>query len=350
VQTLPKVELVRKLSQKTGTLQVTKNLVADSGELPTDLSYVFYVALFSDETYTVRVSDVKRFSFENGTSSIVEFANLTPGMKYYIAETDANGNRVLSGMLSDDYSFVADFPNGNNVEIPTTGDVVTLSFNNTVFELAGAAPSLSGQLTVTKRVRNSSGSAQKTDETFYIGIFTDNTYGTLASGLSSNPIAISMDGASQSEETVTVSFDGNGTTTYYLTEITDEGTPVSRDASFAYTAGYSDVKVSYSASQVDQSVTVTNTQNETETEPMTQVEPDTEPDTFVEPTTEPPTTETPQSETPQSESESESETNAEGKEVKTGDDTPIALYVGICLIAALILAEEFWRRRRNANR
>ena len=81
-----------------GSVQVTKEVTVNGEGTPSKAT--FYTALFSDEACTNRITEVKALNMNGEKSTTVEFSTdkdgnyLPVGTKYYVAETDKDGNAI----------------------------------------------------------------------------------------------------------------------------------------------------------------------------------------------------------------------------------------------------------------
>jgi hypothetical protein len=280
----------------------------------------FYVALFADAACTQRESAVQALSFSNSSVATVEFTELDMSKTYYVGETDAAGNVISQGTLESGEIYVADFSNGNQVVTEEDG-VTTVTFDNQFYTLPRNYYK-EGQLTITKKLLAADGTAKSGNETFYAGIFADEAYTTLSDQVSVNIVELSLNGAAEASATVSVSFPDGGSTTLYVTEVDASGNPVAGSASFQYEMTVDQSNVTISEDNLEATVTIINKEQE-----------------------EPGTEATEESSAKTSTQETQTEQQAQG--VKTGDDTPIALYLTLFLAAALVLLEGERRRRRT---
>jgi pilin isopeptide linkage protein len=332
------------LKKAVGSAKVTKHLIMSGGPLAAD-DASFYVALFEDAACTKRVSEIKTLTFQASSSDTEEFQNLEIGKTYYLSETDENGTAIAQGTLLTGEIYVADYTDGQKFTAQKD-EAAELSFNNEFFTLPSGFY-LEGELTITKKYYGADGEAKDSDEVFYAGIYEDPDFTQPAENVSENVVALSLNGASEASTVVRVSMPDSGTTTLYVTEVDETGTPVANAEDFQYTVSVDNPEVTLTTTEFAAEVVITNTEltpDETETEPE---EPDseltTEPET--EPETEPKTTLTTE---PKTTPATESETT---KSVKTGDETPIETYVILLAASAVILliAEER-KRRRNVQK
>ncbi|MCD8078579.1 MAG: DUF11 domain-containing protein [Lachnospiraceae bacterium] len=304
------------------TVTVTKTLTWDGVEITAE-DYTFYVALYADEDCTTRMTEVKALTFENSASESVTFTGLEIGRTYYVSECEEDGTAILSGTISDGTLFAVTFDNDENSVTIADGMAAEITFENQFVEIPTGFY-VQGYLTITKILLDADGSALASDAVFYAGIFTDSSYTTLAENVSTNIVELDLaaDGSEGSEVSVTidVAAAGDEDTVLYVTEveIDEDGNvvPVADDASFGYTVSYSGSEVTLTSTDTEATVTITNKEIEEEEET-------------------------------ESESETETETDTE-EAVQTGDETPLAQYFALLLLAlAIIVAEMFYLRRRE---
>jgi hypothetical protein len=334
------------LSAAGGKAQVTKRLIMSGVPMAAD-SAAFYTALFEDADCTRRVSDIKTLEYKNASSSTVTFENLEAGKTYYAAETDANGTVISQGELVTGELYLAEFDGGQKVTVTKDG-TAELTFVNEFFTIP-TGYYLEGELTVTKELLKADGEAATSDETFYAGIFADASFETLSDAVSQNIVALSLNGASQASKVVHVVMPESGTITLYVTEVDETGTPVDKVEEFPYEVSVSQTEVTLTTAEYASEVVITNSEIPApETKPESNSgrsasEPETESETT--PATEPET----QAATPSTSSTTPSQTTAASQTVKTGDQTPITLYVALFAAAAiaLLITAEARRRRRD---
>ncbi len=295
------------------SIHVTKHLTSNgAGLIPTDQT--FYTALFSDEELQHRVSDVKALVFQNTSSSTVTFDDLATGTTYYVAETDISGTAIPSGLLPTGELYEAVFPNGNKVQLGENGGEVEFYFEN-AFPIVPGGFYKEAELTITKRLISSSGEDINSNETFYAGIFEDEQHTVLSSRVPENIIALNMNGGSESSEVIIVSFDDGGSQKLYVTEVDANGKPVADAPDFEYEVSVDKASVTLSEENYSDSVTITN-KEKTETKTKSEDEMETE------------------------------ESKKSGKSVKTGDETPVEMYMLLLLAAAAALVVLGYRKKR----
>jgi cobalamin biosynthesis Mg chelatase CobN len=172
-----------------------------------------------------------------------------------------------------------------------------------------------GEVVVTKKLVDADGNAAASDETFYAGIFSDPQFTILSDQVSSNILELSLNGTSEASATVTAIIPESGTLRLYVTEVDASGTPVSSDADFEYAVSIDGSNVKLSEQNTSAVVTITNQQPA-----------DTE------------TTDAP---------EQKQTTGTTTTAVKTGDDTPMELYLILLAVSAVILVTAIVIRRRR---
>lgn len=101
---------------------------------------------------------------------------------------------------------------------------------------AEAPGTYEGSLKVSITILDPDGNPVGSDETFYAGVFVDSGHTQKASSdlVSTNPIAIPMNRGSYAEAAVPVTITGDTPIHLYVTETTEDGTPVKKADSFGY--------------------------------------------------------------------------------------------------------------------
>ena len=308
------------------SIAVTKKLTTITGDLRA-MNQTFYVALYSDEACTQRVSDVKAIEFKNASSSTVVFnENIEVNKDYYIAECSQDGTAQSMGALADGTMYEAKFNNGNKATVKEANGTTTVYFDN-VFSSIPDGYYKQGKLTITKKLLGADGNAKKSDNVFYAGIFDDADYTQLSTQVSQNIVKLDLAGGSEVSQVIKIGLDVNKTVTLYVTETDSNGKPVAGTSGFAYKVSVDGSTVTIDEANENASVTITNTENPT-------------------------TTKTTKTTTEESGNESGSSASSHSmssstKAPKTGDDTPIAMYVIILIAAAALIVFGFEKRRRS---
>ncbi|MCD7883671.1 MAG: hypothetical protein LUI87_08215 [Lachnospiraceae bacterium] len=308
----------------------------------------FYVALYYDEACTQIASDVKELVFKNASSSTVTFTNIEVGRTYYIGECDEDGTAELEGFLDGEGNLCyASFDDGNVAIVEEEDGSTTIYFSNEFYSIP-LGYSWKGELTITKKLLDADGNALESDAVFYAGIFTDPEFTTLATaddGVSESIVAIDLAGGSEASTVVSVGAAFGTTITLYVTETDENGVPVASESDeFLYIVTIDGSDVMLTENSINAEVIITNqevevTEEEVETESETETETETETESETETETE-------------TETESETETGKESETtsaVQTGDDTPLAQYFSLMLLAMAALLGEFIYRRKRDN-
>lgn len=289
------------------TIEVTKLITYNDEEFDL-IDETFYVALFDDEDLTNRVSDIKPIEFKNASASTVSFTDLKFGKTYYVAETDVDGNVIESGVFCEDGKFKVDFADGNYAEINEGDGTQTIIFENQIVTIPREYYK-DGKLTITKKLIGANGSAKASSGVFYAGIFADKEHTQLSDLIEENIVKLDLNGNSSVSKTVKVALHPKETTTLYVTEVDENGKPVSDATDFKYvvTVEGSEATMDADKDKTEATVVITNRETETKKE-------------------------------------------VGGTAVKTGDDTmiaPFAVLLGISMAAVILLVLTQKRRRKS---
>ena len=326
------------LEKAKASVEVTKSLKETDGNLMA-IDQIFYVALYSDEACEQRVSEVKEIVFKNNSVSSVKFTDLEVNQKYYVAECDAEGKAQTKGALADGTVYQARFNDGNSVTVTEPNGTQTVYFDN-VFVKKPDGFYEEGNLTITKKLVGADGNAKKGNETFYAGIFADENHTTLSDKVSQNIVPLKLNDTSEVSSVIKVGLEDNETTTLYIAETDVNGKPVAGTSDFAYKVSVSATSVVFDSVNTAASVVITNTEPEKEktTEEKEEKE-EPEKETTQKTTT---SQKTSQGSSAQTKSVTYSTTSP-----KTGDDTPIALYVVLLLAAAAVILTGIKKHNKN---
>lgn len=326
------------LEKAKASVEVTKSLKETDGNLMA-INQIFYVALYSDEACEQRVSEVKEIVFKNNSVSSVKFTDLEVNQKYYVAECDAEGKAQTKGALADGTVYQARFNDGNSVIVTEPNGTQTVYFDN-VFVKKPDGFYVEGNLTITKKLVGADGNAKKGNETFYAGIFADENHTTLSDKVSQNIVPLKLNDTSEVSSVIKVGLEDNETTTLYIAETDVNGKPVAGTSDFAYKVSVSATSVVFDSVNTAATVVITNTEPEKEktTEEKEEKE-EPEKETTQKTTT---SQKTSQGSSAQTKSVTYSTTSP-----KTGDDTPIALYVVLLLAAAAVILTGIKKHNKN---
>lgn len=326
------------LEKAKASVEVTKSLKETDGNLMA-IDQIFYVALYSDEACEQHVSEVKEIVFKNNSVSSVKFTDLEVNQKYYVAECDAEGKAQTKGALADGTVYQARFNDGNSVTVTEPNGTQTVYFDN-VFVKKPDGFYVEGNLTITKKLVGADGNAKKGNETFYAGIFADENHTTLSDKVSQNIVPLKLNDTSEVSSVIKVGLEDNETTTLYIAETDVNGKPVAGTSDFAYKVSVSATSVVFDSVNTAATVVITNTEPEKEktTEEKEEKE-EPEKETTQKTTT---SQKTSQGSSAQTKSVTYSTTSP-----KTGDDTPIALYVVLLLAAAAVILTGIKKYNKN---
>ena len=326
------------LEKAKASVEVTKSLKETDGNLMA-IDQIFYVALYSDEACEQRVSEVKEIVFKNNSVSSVKFTDLEVNQKYYVAECDAEGKAQTKGALADGTVYQARFNDGNSVTVTEPNGTQTVYFDN-AFVKKPDGFYVEGNLTITKKLVGADGNAKKGNETFYAGIFADENHTTLSDKVSQNIVPLKLNDTSEVSSVIKVGLEDNETTTLYIAETDVNGKPVAGTSDFAYKVSVSATSVVFDSVNTAATVVITNTEPEKEktTEEKEEKE-EPEKETTQKTTT---SQKTSQGSSAQTKSVTYSTTSP-----KTGDDTPIALYVVLLLAAAAVILTGIKKHNKN---
>lgn len=326
------------LEKAKASVEVTKSLKETDGNIMA-IDQIFYVALYSDEACEQRVSEVKEIVFKNNSVSSVKFTDLEVNQKYYVAECDAEGKAQTKGALADGTVYQARFNDGNSVTVTEPNGTQTVYFDN-VFVKKPDGFYVEGNLTITKKLVGADGNAKKGNETFYAGIFADENHTTLSDKVSQNIVPLKLNDTSEVSSVIKVGLEDNETTTLYIAETDVNGKPVAGTSDFAYKVSVSATSVVFDSVNTAATVVITNTEPEKEktTEEKEEKE-EPEKETTQKTTT---SQKTSQGSSAQTKSVTYSTTSP-----KTGDDTPIALYVVLLLAAAAVILTGIKKYNKN---
>ena len=326
------------LEKAKASVEVTKSLKETDGNLMA-IDQTFYVALYSDEACEQRVSEVKEIVFKNNSVSSVKFTNLEVNQKYYVAECNAEGKAQTKGTLADGTVYQARFNDGNSVTVTEPNGTQTVYFDN-VFVKKPDGFYVEGNLTITKKLVGADGNAKKGNETFYAGIFADENHTTLSDKVSQNIVPLKLNDTSEVSSVIKVGLEDNETTTLYIAETDVNGKPVAGTSDFAYKVSVSATSVVFDSANTAATVVITNTEPEKE---KTTEEKEEEEEPEKETTQKTMTSQkTSQGSSAQTKSVTYSTTSP-----KTGDDTPIALYVVLLLAAAAVILTGIKKNNKN---
>ena len=323
---------VAKEKSVSSSISVTKRLKTVAGEDILAADQTFYVALYADQECTQRVSDVKALTFKMDSVSTVTFTDLAIDTTYYIGECTADGVNYLRGQTADGTTYTAMFSNGNSVETGSNGGNKAVEFENRFVKFPDGFYK-EALLNLTKQLKNSDGKDKNSDETFYAGIFADKDYTKLSDQVSQNIVPLNLNGNSSAGAQIKVAIADSGSTTLYVTEVDADGKPVENADSFEYDLSVDTESITFTESNKAASVTLVNQERAEDEDEETDEEEIKEKTTKNTPT---PTS----SVTP---TKSTQTTNS----VKTGDNTPIGIFVVLLIAAIAVIGGGIYLKRRK---
>ena len=328
---------VAKEKSAASSISVTKRLKTVAGEDILAADQTFYVALYADEGCTQRVSDVKALTFKMDSVSTVTFTNLAVDTTYYIGECTADGVNYLKGQTADGTTYAAMFSNGNSVEIGSNGGNKAVEFENRFVKFPDGFYK-EALLNLTKQLKNSDGEDKNSTETFYAGIFADKDYTKLSDQVSQNIVPLNLNGNSSVSAQIKVAIADSGSTTLYVTEVDVDGMPVEKADSFKYDLSVDTESITFNENNKAANVTLVN-QEQAEDEDEDE---DTEKE-VKEKNTKKTLTSTPTSTSSNTPTKSIQTTKA----VKTGDNTPIGIFVILLIAAIVVIGGGIYLKRRK---
>lgn len=235
-----------------GSITVTKTLKLNNyaADIGVDAA-TFYVALFSDENRTDRISSVKPIVFEHQTVGTVVFEKLGAG-KYYIGETDKFGNLIEKGYV-DEVEYRPEYGDGYLVNLESDTYAGQIHFEN-VFDQAPKGFYYEGTLSVTKEVLRD-GKPWNTDNTYYAGVFKDAAHTELL-----GQMELKMNGKSDAtaEMKVPLGEDPDKKISFYVTEVDKNGKPLKNGKNLKFKISVKGSEVVMTGKNPMAKVTITN--------------------------------------------------------------------------------------------
>ena len=343
----PKANLVTTM----GRIEVTKMVkgIVDGNlqDVHTN-NATYYIGLFLDpdgKTPYRGEKGIKAVNIIDGNSGTISFDDIQiSGQKYYVFETDEAGKPIEylkpQGTENGFYCMAGEVLDADDkgtapeIIMENEPDGVGSATISNVYSDLPDGYYYTGDITITKSVKDEDNNIISTDYTFYAGIFAQDADGTV----SANPTEIVKltNNGSVTVEVPLGGTDGTEPITYTVKETNENGVPVSQDSTFPYTVtGEGTVNLS-----MDQTTGTINLVNTLGT-----------PDGHYqeEPTTEAPsTTESGNNNNSNSSNNNSSSSNTSSRSSKTGDNNQIMLYAGL-LAAAVVVGGVVVVRRRRRN-
>ena len=313
-----KVTMKDEKKDTSASISVTKNLKTVAGENIYAVDQTFYVALYEDENCTKLASEIKALTFKNSTSETVTFEGVEPNKTYYVGECTKDGVRYLSGVVAGT-KYVAQFTDGNSVTVETPNGSKAVYFDNRFMKFPDGFYK-EGVLSITKLFKDKTGKAKNSDETFYAGIFDDEECTKLSENVAQNIIPLNLNGSSSVTAQIKVSIAQGTSKTFYVTEVDKDGKPINEET-FKYDVSVENGEVTFDENNTSAEVTITNQEQDEDKDK------DKDKDKGKTTTTSSNATTT--------------------KAVKTGDNTPIGIFVILLIAAIVVIGGGIYLKRRK---
>ena len=313
-----KVTMKDEKKDTSASISVTKNLKTVAGENIYAVDQTFYVALYEDENCTKLASEIKALTFKNSTSETVTFEGVEPNKTYYVGECTKDGVRYLSGVVAGT-KYVAQFTDGNSVTVETPNGSKAVYFDNRFMKFPDGFYK-EGVLSITKLFKDKIGKAKNSDETFYAGIFDDEECTKLSENVAQNIIPLNLNGSSSVTAQIKVSIAQGTSKTFYVTEVDKDGKPINEET-FKYDVSVENGEVTFDENNTSAEVTITNQEQDEDKDK------DKDKDKGKTTTTSSNATST--------------------KAVKTGDNTPIGIFVILLIAAIVVIGGGIYLKRRK---
>ena len=313
-----KVTMKDEKKDTSASISVTKNLKTVAGENIYAVDQTFYVALYEDENCTKLASEIKALTFKNSTSETVTFEGVEPNKTYYVGECTKDGVRYLSGVVAGT-KYVAQFTDGNSVTVETPNGSKAVYFDNRFMKFPDGFYK-EGVLSITKLFKDKAGKAKNSDETFYAGIFDDEECTKLSENVAQNIIPLNLNGSSSVTAQIKVSIAQGTSKTFYVTEVDKDGKPINEET-FKYDVSVENGEVTFDENNTSAEVTITNQEQDEDKDK------DKDKDKGKTTTTSSNATTT--------------------KAVKTGDNTPIGIFVILLIAAIVVIGGGIYLKRRK---
>lgn len=300
--------------------------------IPSDA--VYYVGIFQDKAGKVPygtdyIKEIHMAGIGTGTAA---YENLSEGT-YYIFETDRNGNAYIPDEVQTDASntWVCQIENGSSQEVTLDGKAETpagsVAFYNLYYNLPDGF-SYQGTVNIEKKVMED-GEKTTSSDIFYAGIFRDKK-GTdlyqVTELVSNGTVSVNVPlGGESGEEKIT----------YYIYETDKEGNLIDKD-SFGYTVS-GEGKVTLEPGKLSQDIAITNTKKSGTDENSGNGGNGGQG--------------TPGSQGTSGNGSGGSGNNQGTDRVRTGDETPVAFYIGLLAAAfAVIVVLVGYRYQKGRKR
>ena len=326
-----KVTMKDEKKDTSASISVTKYLKTISGQNIFAVDQTFYVALYEDEDCTELASEIKAFTFKNSNAETVTFDGVEPNKTYYVGECTKDGVRNLSGMVAGT-KYAARFTDGNKVTVETPNGSKAVYFDNRFMKFPDGFYK-EGVLSITKLFKDSTGKAKNSNETFYAGIFDDEECTQLSENVAQNIIPLNLNGKSSATAQIKVAIAQGTSQTFYVTEVDKDGKLINEET-FKYNMSVENGEVTFDEENTSEEVIITNQEQDEDKEKDKDKDKDKDKTTDTTKKT--------------STSASSNATSAKAvKSVKTGDNTPIGIFVILLIAAIVVIGGGIYLKRRK---
>ena len=226
------------------SIKAEQHVYAGSHQVYAHKKATLYVALFSDESLTRKVSDVQVITM-SGLTGKTEFKHLKSGEVYYVARTDQYGIPLTKK------SFTTQYSDGGRVEITEKTHTVTI---RDTYKSLPSGYRYTALLTLAKRVEDASGQPMNVNGTFYAGIFRKADFSDTPTIV---PLTLKNTSSASAKRRILLS--GNKDVTYYIAEVDKNGNLLTTSDQFQYDISIDAQKVQLTKSD-NKTVTITNKQ------------------------------------------------------------------------------------------
>lgn len=202
----------------TGTLTITKKVTDTSGNASA-VTETFYAGIYRKEDYSDKPTVVK-LDLKNASSASVKKRILLSGSKdmvYYIAEVDADGNRITD---NSDFAYT--------VKIDQPKATISKG-SNTDVTITNQTKSTKATLYLTKKVYDGT-ELHAVNETFYAGLFKDAAF----TQPYTKPIAMKLENKSELTLKLSLNLGTSSSTKIYIAEVDADGNVIKDEKSFGY--------------------------------------------------------------------------------------------------------------------
>lgn len=298
----------------------------------------YHVGLFLDSEGTIPVNDdyLKDIHIQGASSGTVSYTDVLEG-NYYLFEMDDDGNKIPIGemvTIDDENRMTCVITNSENedtnkAEILPPDQVEAKLFVNNYYSTLPKSYYLEGSITISKNVVVS-GSKTTVGDTFYAGVFHKDSNGDLELV---KVVELKQNGSVEVKVPLDVEDETVVDTEFEILETDINGDPVDKDT-FGYVVS-GEGSVILSETDLSKSLTITNEKILPSAAPT------------ITPTQTP--TQTPSGTTGGSTPTDYSSSGSSSSPVRTGDDTPIGMYIGLLAAAACVVvcAVVVVRRRKK---